>query len=550
MFHMRKLSNTRSTPVVISSNATKTRWVHEQWTSIHPETDDRASRDTTPTTNHTSSTTKPLHRRGRPSIDKSQVSKPFPILAHDERELFDVIASGSVQTRARRIPKVAEKKVKISDPKPVKSSPQPKPKVADVSSQSWYTPAPAQPPATVVLQRSVSNVTPRSSPSKVDVGRTNSAREVRSRLRTGSETRRDGIEPTKRHVHKHLITHPDCPWVESKGDPHPHAEPLIQYQHIRSATMGSYESDETAVEAEAPTRVDTGEDGWAPAKDVQDTLRPTVRLVSKPLPDPPTFDSLSSRWSQSTGSVYSDGGSFRYDKILDLFPEPPKIMSDVDYPNHWENPDSMPIPRVFSSFSNHSSSSVATIVPEATLDPPTVKPLKLKAVSKPKTAAVVHQTPRASRSFTQVQDSLVIMRGRARPQPPTKGRIHTSIRVTGAASNPRRRSSAVTRPHGRNRPEKPSTPVNNRALGESSQHQISGEIEEVKRGEGACTAKSEEEEYYLPEEFGINPYYKGKKRLLPGLESDRPDKLKRMKRRFFHGHGFGQPVKVKQRKWL
>ena len=465
-----------------------------------------------------------------------------------------MIASGSVQTRARRIPKVAEKKVKIDESKPVKSSPQPKPKVANVSSQSWYTPAPVQPPATGALQRSVSDVTPQTFPSKVDVGRSNSAKEARNHLRTGSETRRDGVEPTKRHVRKHLITHTDCPWVESNGDPHPHAGYMAHHQQpIRSATMGSYESDETAVEGETTARVDAKEDGWAPAKDVQDTLRPTVRLVSKPLPDPPTFDSLSSRWSQSTGSVYSDGSPFRYDKILDLFPEPPKDKPDADYPSDWENSNSLSTPPVFMSCSNHSSSSVVTVTPEATLDPPTVRPLKLKVVPEPKATALVHLTPRASRSFAQVQDSLVILRGRGRPQPPTKGSIHTSIRTTGTASNLRRRSSSVTHSHSRSQPERRSNPANDRALGEPSQRQISEEIKGYERREGTCEANfqaGQDANTFYPPEFGYKLNYRGEKRLLRGLESDRPDKVKRRRRRLFGGHGSERPDKVKQRKWL
>ena len=543
MFHMRKLSNTRSTPVVFSSKPTKTRWAHGQWTSIYPETDDCASRDTTPTptppTNHIS--TKPHHRRGRPSIDKSQVSKPFPILAQDERELFDVIASGSAQTRVRRVPKVAEKKVKVGDPKLVKSSPKPKPKVVDVPSQSWYTPAPAQPLATGALQRSVSNVTPRTSPSKVDVGRANSTKEVWSHLRTRSDTRWDGVEQTKRHVHKGLITHTDCPWVESNGDPHPHAGSLTQYQPVRSATMGSYESDETAVEGEAPIRVDAKVDGWAPAKDVQDTLRPTVRLVSKSLPDPPVFDSLPSRWSQSTGSVYSDSDPFRYDKILDMFPAPPNVPNADCFK---EDFDSLSTPPVFMSCSNHSSSSVVTITPAATSDCPTVRPLKINAVQQPKVAAVVHQTPRASCSFTQAQDSLVLLRGRVHPQPLMKGSVHTSIPVTGAASDPRRISSPATRSHGRNRPEKSSTPSNNRALREPNPCQLSGEIKQDEKQ----SKEEQNNEYYFPTEFGLNPYYSGEKRLLRGPESDRPDKAKQRKRSILDAIELRNRIKVKQKK--
>ena len=491
--------------------------------------------------------TKPLHRRGRPSIDKSQVSKPFPILTLDDRDLFDVIASGSTQTRARRVPKVAEKKVKIHAPDPIKSGPQPTPRVADVSSQSWYTPASAQPPTTDALQRSVTNTTPRTTPTKVDVSRANSTTEFRGHIRTGSETRRDGIEPTKRHVPKHLITHPDCPWVESNGDRNAHAGYLAQHRPVRSATTGSHESDKTAVEDEAPIRVDTKEEGWAtpPAKAIQYTLHPTLRLVSKPLPDPPTFDTLSSRWSQSTGSVYSSDDPFRYDHILDMFPDPPVHMPTATHFDDWEDFNSLSTPPDFMSCSNHSSSSVATITPADVMGPAPVKPLMLKAMPKPKVVSVVHQTTRASRSFTHIQDSILIQKGRANPRVSMKGSIHTSVRGTGAAPTVRRRSSSLTSSHGRRQPVKPANPQNILALVKPYYKQGPETIAGYERAHEESTARYAEQERIedFRRDFGYNPYYRRGKRYLDDPKSERPGKVKRLK-------WLGKLEKVKRRKWL
>ena len=527
MFHMRTLSNTRSTPVVFSSKPTKTRWDHKQRTSIYLRADVCVSRDCASTANHNSSTPttkppktsiKPSHRRRRPSIDKTQVSKPFPILTHGDRDLFDVIASGDVQTRVRGIPKAAEKKVKINAPELTKSSPQPKPKVpADAPPQSWYTPV--QSSTKGALQRSVSNATPRTTPSKVDAERTNSAKELRSHPRTGSETRRDGVEPKKRYVHKHSISHPDCPWVESKDDPYAHAEYLSQYQPVRSATRGSYESDETVVEDGSPTRADAKKEGedLPLVKSVQDTLRPTVRLISKPLPDLPTFDSLSSRWSASTGSVYSSDDPFQYDKILNMFPEPPKDIPDMSHLDDWENSNSLSTPPVFMSWPNSSSSSVATITPTVTPDPFPVKPLTLKAVQKPKVANVVHQAPRASYSYTQLQDSLAIRGGRPYPQPSVKGSIHTSIQTTGTARTLRRRSSSVTPT--RSRPQRQKA-VNLQALLFPWRIQTPEETREIER----ASRQSKEEYERMKEEerkalefardFGLNLNHKGSRKWL------------------------------------
>jgi len=443
MFHMRKLSNTRSTPVVFSSKPTKTRCDHEQWTLLYPWTDGCAARDITLTTDHTSSTAKP----------PKTSTKPFH------------------------------------------------------------------------------------RPAKVNVGRANSAKEFRGHLRTESEPRRDGVEPTKRHVHKHLITHPDCPWVESNGDQHVHTGYLAQHRPVRSSTRGSCESDETAVDDEVPTRVDAKGEGWAtpPAKAVQDTLHPTVRLISKPLPDTPTFDPFSSRWSGSTGSVYSNDDPFPFDKILDMFPDPPKDALTMAHSDDLEDLNSLSTPPVFMSSPNHSSSSVATVTPETTLGIPTVRPLMLKAVPKPKAVVLVHQTPFASRSYVHLQDSIVIRRGRAYPQGSVEGSIHPPIRGTSAAPTLRQRSSSVTPPRNRNRPERPPNPVNIKALVMPYHYQTPEEIAEY---DAAATKFEEEYQARMQLEdfgsdFGLNPWYKGQKRCLAGLALDRPDRAKQKRSRWW-----------------
>lgn len=457
MFHVRKLSNTRSTPVVFSSKPTKTRWDRKQKTSIYLGIDARASRDTAPTPNHTS--TKPFHRRGRPSIDKSQVSKPSPTLVCDERDLFEAIASGNAQTRARRIPKAAEKRIKINVPELIRSSPQPEPKVStNVSSESWYTPAPDQSPTKGSLQRSVSSATPRTTPSKASVERTNSTKETRSHLRTGSDTQKDGGDPAKRRIHKGLITHPDCPWIESDNNPYLHTGYPTQPSPVRSATWGSYDSDETAVEGEGPTRLDAKEgEVTLLAKHVQDTLNPTVKLISKPLPDLPVFDSLSSRWSLSTGSVYSDDEPFQYDNILNKFPDPPMDIPTTARLDDWENSNSLSTPPIFMSCSNSSSGSIATITPRKTpTPPPLTKALMLKAVPEAKFPAVVRRNTRASHSFTHVQDSIAIRKAHLYPKTPmevtvqsaTKVRTRASIRIAGTNSTLRWGPSSVTPSYG------------------------------------------------------------------------------------------------------
>jgi len=430
------------------------------------------------------------------------VSKPFPILANDERDLFDAMAPGDFQPRPRRIPKAAEKKVKINAPELIKSSPQPKPKAsADASSRSWYTPAPAQSPTTPALRQSTSNATPRTTPSKVNVGRANPTKEFKNHGHTDSEARRDGFGPAKRHVKKDLISHPDCPWVESP-----------QNRPVRSATWGSCESDKTAVgNVSLPTRGDVKK--GCEATSTQETLRPRVRVVSKPLPDLPVFDSVSSRWTASTGSVY-DNGSLSYGRVLTMFPEPPNHMPGETRFDDWENPNSLLTPSAFMSCPNTSSSSIDTITPATT------KPI-LKAAPKPKVANVVHQIPRASCSYNQLQDSIVINEGRAYPRASMKGSVHIpSIRTTDAAPTFVNIEAAVW-PHTRQTPEDIA-----RVERDTLEWESKWPVEEM---EGM-----EQEMFEM--EFGYNPQYKGKKRYQREVD---PNELEL----------FG-PEQAKKRKWL
>ena len=490
----------------------------------------------TSTTQLPKSSTKPSHRRARPSIDKTQVSRPYPIFAHDERDLFDVMTPDNFQARARRIPKAAEKKVKINVPKQIESGPQPKFK-ASADPWSWYTPAPVQSPSTVVLQRSASNATPRTTPSKANVGRANSTKEFRSHGRTNSEVRRDGVEIVKQRVQKILIKHPDCPWFESANEPTTrHAHPT-QHRPVRSEPRGSCESDKTAVEDVAPTRGDIKKEEKATplAKSAQETLRPTVRLVSKPLPDPPAPDSVSSRWTASTGSVYTDGDPFSYDQLLDLFPKPPNDMPNAGCFNDWESYNSLSTPPAFISRPNMSSSSITTIAPTAIPDPP-AKPM-LKAVPKPKVATVVYQTPRASYSYNQLQDSTIIHDSRAYPQAWMNGSIHTSsIRATDAAPTLRRRSSSFTASQSQNPPRRVAdieTPL------WPHTRQTPEDIERNERQRLECERKwqieeKERELHIFEMEFGYNLWCKGKKKYQRevepnGFELFRPEKEKQRK---------------------
>ncbi|KAF9793470.1 hypothetical protein BJ322DRAFT_130884 [Thelephora terrestris] len=522
MFHVRKLSNTLSSPVVFSPKPTNTSDTMSNPNHPFPS----------PTAKPPKTSTRPFHRRARPSIDKSQVSKPFPILTYDEKELFDVIASGSMETRERRIPKVAEKKVNVNPPESIESTPQRKPKVpADTPSRSWYTPAIVQSSPKGGLHRSASTATPRTAPYKVDVGRTNSTKESRSRGRAESKTQRDEIETAKRPIDKQSISHPDCPWIDPSNAPNSYG---TQHRPVRSATMGSCESDETAVEDRAPTGANVLKKRPTLAKPVEDTLRPTVKLVSKPLPDLPVTDSVSSRWSTSTGSVYSDDRPFSYDHVLGMFPRPPEIILNVADSDDWEHP-ALSTPPVFMSRSNSSSSSVATVVPVTTPDPPTVKPLTLKAVPKPKVATVVYQNPRASCSFSQLPDSIAVHRARACPQASVKGSIHASVRTVSPAPTLRRRLSSFSSSNSKTPPNRI---ANIEALVWPHLRQTPKEIERIESErleryrQYELEQEKEQELRQFETEFGINPWYQGKKsyerEVDPnGFELIRPEKKPR-----------------------
>ena len=177
-----------------------------------------------------------------------------------------------------------------------------------------------------------------------------------------------------------------------------------------------------------PTNVFRNPGSKSLAKAAEDTLHPTVLLVRKPLPKLPDSESLSSRWSASTGSVYSDSDdSF---SALHLFPSPPFDTQAEVSPDHWENSHSLPTTPLYTSFLNTSSDSVGTILARTTPNPPT-----LKVVPRPKNVDYVHQHPHTSCSFSQVQDSIVIHRGRVCPKAPTEDDIIApSIRNTCLAS--------------------------------------------------------------------------------------------------------------------
>ena len=322
---------------------------------------------------------------------------------------------------------------------------------------------------------------------------------------TRANTRRDGVEPTKRRVPEHLIIHPDCPLAESTNNP-----------ITQCATGSSCESDKTAVEDEAPTRLDAGKEGETTplAKPVEETLRPTVRLVSKPLPDLRTSDSVTSRWSVSTSSVYSDDDSFSYTKVLDMFPEPPKGTPNLDRFDDWENSSSLSTSPAFTSSSDTSSSSIATITPTAARDS-SVKPLVLGVVQKLEVVTVVNQIPRANCSYTQLQDSVVTRSGCAYPHGSTKDSIQTSsIGPTSTGSTLRRRPSSLT-------PSQNQTPPrrirNIEALVWPYRHQTAEDIERIEREQLERDRKyqieqeKEQERKLFETEFGYNPWYKGKK---------------------------------------
>lgn len=448
------------------------------------------------------------------------------------------MASGNVETRERRIPKAAEKKVKIVPPEPIKLDPQPKPKVsADAPSRSWYTPAPAQSLATDSMQKSVPNATPRTTLSKVDMGKSNPAKKFRGHGRTESEARGNGVKPTKRPVPKHLIARPDRSWSESTNNQATRNGYLAQQRPTHFPTRGSYESEEMAV-GEVPTYANAGEEEATPlVKSVQETVNPVARRVSKPLPELPVFESVSSRWSASTGSVYSNNRWFSYDKVLDMFPEPPRDMPEVDNSSDWESFNSLPT-QIFTSCANTSSSSVATITPTTTPNPP-VEPLMLKTVPQPKVATVIHQVPRASCSLTQLQDSIVIRDGRAYPQAPIESSTHSSSIHTTGPPTLRRRSSSFTSSRGQ---EPPMGIADIRALVWPHRRQTPEdikrtELEELER-ENKYKAEQEEQEklrqFYM--EFGFIRPLEDKKGYQREVDPN--------------GLEFFEPGKEKKRRWL
>lgn len=403
-------------------------------------------RDTTPTLNHSSSIsigkpfTKLSHRRARPSIDKSLVSKPFPILAFDDRELFETMASGNLEARDRRIPKAAERKVSLVTPESITPRTNSRvPADSSPSSRSWYTPARVNPPLKGSPQRSFSNATPQSTRPKVDVMRANSTKGFSNHGPTFS------------------------------------------------------------------------------AKSADDTLRPTVRLISKPLPDLPIPDSRSSKWSDSTGSVYSDGTSF---SVLRLFPHPPD--EKADFPTDWENCISLSTPPVFMSYDNTSSSSVATVLGMTSRDSPT---LKLKVVPKPKVATIVQQNPRASLSFSQLPDSIDVHRGRGHHKAPTKG----TTRLPHAQTLLRNRSISLSSSNPRNPPGRV---ANVEALVFPHLRQSPEELARFEQARMERYRQYDREQEKRQEmdlfstEFGLNPWYKGRKQVVDpyAFELVKPEK--------------------------
>ena len=460
-------------------------------------------------------TSKSSHRRARPSIDKKQVSKPLPALAYNEREVFIAMASGNAQTRLRAVPKAAEKKVKINPLELIKSSPPHKPKVpADTPSRSWYTPTAAQSPSRNVLLRSTSTTTPRALPFKVDVGRTNSNKESKGRGRVDSEARRDGVGPGKRRVDKQSISHPDCPWIDPADVPTVMHGCSGQHQPEHSETRGSFESENTAIDSESLIRVDAKRGKPTRlAKPVEDTVRPTVRLIGKPLPDLPALDSLSSRSSASTGSVYSDGDPFSYDQLLNMFPNPPQYLPNALRLEDLDNCNSLSTP-AFMSCPNTSSSSVETVIPVSIPETSPVKPLMLKTVPKPKIATVVHQNPRASYSFSQLPDSIDIQRRRAHSRAPVKGGIHPTIRTADPTPTPRRRSASFNSSSPQNESKRARNLYEllwpNRRQTDEEKARLERARQQRDR-EYQLEQQREQEKKLFELEFGFNPHYKGKK---------------------------------------
>jgi hypothetical protein len=435
----------------------------------------------------------------------------------------------SADAKRRQKTKASEKMVKLNVPEQIKASPQHKHKIsADPSSGSWYRRPPmVQSPSKVTLQRSISNATPR-----VTHSRTNSTWEFTGHSRSKSETQRGSVESQKRHTVKQSITRVGYPRVPSNDARNGSG---TQHRPVRSATRCSNDSERTVVENERPTFVEAEEEKQTFfAKPAEDTLHPTVRLVSKPLPDLPVSDTLCSRWSVSTDSVYSADGPSSCGDVLDLFPDPPTRMPDGLHLNCWEDSCSLTTPPVFMSCSNPSSDSVATI---PTSNPSTAEPPVLRAFQERRVAVVVHQNPRTSCSFSNVQDSIAVQRARACHKAPMKASIHTSsIRTVGTA----RRGSSSFSSYTRTR-DPPSRVANIEALVRPHLHRTPEDIERIEQAKEARYRRYEEEEEkerelrLFEQEFGVNPHYKGKKLYerqvdLNGFELVNPGKKKR---RFF-----------------
>lgn len=153
----------------------------------------------------------------------------------------------------------------------------------------------------------------------------------------------------------------------------------------------------------------------------------------------------------------------------------------------------------------------------------------LKAVPKPKVATLVYQYPRASHSFSRVQDSIAVQRGRAHPKTSKEGNIHTSsIRTAGSASRGRTSS-----PGSSSRAEL-APAMNIEAL---VFPRLRGDPEQLERFDRARLERArvyeleQEEELRLKLsdiEMGYNPFYKGRKQhereVAHGFELIKPDK--------------------------
>lgn len=234
-------------------------------------------------------------------------------------------------------------------------------------------------------------------------------------------------------------------------------------------------------------RIDAKEEGWTAAMDksVQCPSRPTTR------PAPESFDTVSSRWSASTDSVYGDDEPFQLDKLLDMFPVPPKDIPNVAGFDDRGNPDSLSTAPVFASvFASHpnpSSSSVATITPQ---------PLP------PKAAVVVGKTSGGNRPFAQVKDSIVVRRARIHLKAPMKDSSRTSSQVTSITSAPERGPVAAAPPRSLKRLN---MPPNIRDLIFPRLIQIAEDLEFEEQSRVRLEEMYEEEQRPedFPDEFGV-----------------------------------------------